>query len=160
MDCETYQIWINRQADQLLSEDEAKMLSTHLSTCASCRAFEQDLEKMRSLFTAEEIPPISPDLRDRVLSGARFELAARRRRMLWATARRLCAAALILGALTVGLFYLDSSNSIQATDTNKEIHYEDLFQRGSIEDPELLEILLKTDNPREALRIYSEQRRR
>jgi anti-sigma factor RsiW len=159
MDCEAYRIWINRQADQPLSGEEAKALEAHLSSCDACRAFSEDLEKMRALFSAEAVPPVPEGLRERVLSGARFVLAARRRRTAWVAVRRLCAAALILAALTVGFFSLDGSNAIQATDTNKQIHYEDLFQRGSVDDPELLEILLKTDNPREALRIYSEKRR-
>jgi predicted anti-sigma-YlaC factor YlaD len=145
--------------DEPLEKDEAKSLERHLASCSACRAFKDDLVRMRTFFAADETPEAPPDLRERIVANVLPALSSQRRRLFWRGLSRLSAAALILAAVTAGFFILDGNNTMQATDANREIHYEDLFQRDAIQEREVLELLLKTGNPREALRVYSETRK-
>ncbi len=159
MDCETGKRMISRLVDDELGEKERELVERHVAACPACTAFREDLFKMRALFAADPIPSPSTDLDERVRAAARLELAARRRGVLSVVLRRMAVAAMALAAATIGLFVLNME-PIQAVDTGKEIHYEDLFQRALPGDREaVLEILLNTDNPREALRCFMAERR-
>ncbi|MFH1998146.1 MAG: zf-HC2 domain-containing protein [Planctomycetota bacterium] len=160
MDCQDYQKWISRWVDNELEDEQARMLDEHLAGCDVCRKYRRDLETMRSFFKNTDTPVPSHGLRDRVLAAAREEHAGRNTFMVWAqAAKRACAAALILAALTIGSFYIGGSGTLHAVDTNKEIHYEDLFQKGRLDSADMLEAMLKTSNPRKAMDTYCTERR-
>jgi predicted anti-sigma-YlaC factor YlaD len=160
MDCEKFKEWISRRADGPLDEGEERALREHLAGCEECAAFRDDLARMKEFYAAWSAPRVPEGLRERVLQGGRLELARRRRRSLLSGAARLCAAALVMVAVTIGYFCLDGLEPAQATDTNREVHYADiLYQGGGKQDDALLEALLGTNNPREALHVYTEKRR-
>ena len=159
MDCETYKLWISRWIDDELGGDETAELERHIAACSSCAAYREDLLKLRALFGAEEAPSPSPGLKRRVMAKARGELAVRRTGAALAILRRMAVAAMLLTALTVGLFAV-GNDPVQAVDAGKEIHYEDLFEQVKPGEEDLmLEVLSKTTHPREALRLYFERRR-
>jgi hypothetical protein len=99
---------------------------------------------------------IPPDLTTRIVAAARAEGLVKPNGIVLAL-KRLCAAAALFAAVTVALFYSGSSGTIHADD--REVHYEDLFQHSGPDDAEVLEALIKTDNPIEANRILSSSRR-
>jgi hypothetical protein len=71
----------------------------------------------------------------------------------------MAVAALLLTALTVGLFAV-GNDPVQAVDAGKEIHYQDLFEQVKPgEEGLMLEVLSKTTHPREALRLFFGKRR-
>ena len=158
MDCETYKKWISRQIDDELEPSETQRIEHHIAACSSCATFREDLLKLRSIIAGSTIPSPSPGFKSRVMAGAREELCVRRSGPVRILMRRMAVAALLLAALTVGLFAL-GTEPIQAVDTSKEIHYEDLFQQMEPgEEDLLLEVLSRTTNPRTALRLFFEKR--
>ncbi len=162
MECKTFEEMISLQADEMLGEQDSKRLDAHLASCSSCTAFRKDIHAMSGLFRSEPPPPEpSPDFDDRVLKAARLELAALKSSKYHMLLKRLCAAALLLCALTVSLFFIAPTGRIHAVGTETKVHYEDLFQAAPGSSRiDMLKSLLKTDNPQEALRIYNAARRR
>jgi predicted anti-sigma-YlaC factor YlaD len=158
MDCEKYKKWISQEIDQELEEKEAELLRKHLDTCSECTAFRDDLYTLRKFFAEDPAPSPSLDLEQRVVKAFRANKNVLRNHEIWVFAKRMAAAALILVALTLGLF-IGSTATVQAVDPESEIHYEDLFQRAPLDDEALLEALITSNNPREALRVYSGKRR-
>lgn len=158
MDCEKYKKWISREIDQELEEKEAELLRKHLNSCSECIDFRNDLYTLRQFFSEDPAPSPSPDLKERVVKAFRTNKNVLKNHEIWVFAKRMAAAALILMALTLGLF-IGNTATVQAVDPESEIHYEDLFQRASLEDEALLEALITSNNPREALRVYYGKRR-
>jgi anti-sigma factor RsiW len=156
MDCEKYRLWISRKADGELEIEETGLLDAHVASCPECEAYEKDIESLRALIQADEGSESSSDLTMRIVAAARAEGLIKPNGILLAL-KRLCAAAAIFAAVTVALFYSGSSGTVHADD--REVHYEDLFQRTGPGDGDVLEALIKTDNPIEAIRIHSSSRR-
>lgn len=155
MRCQDYQKWISRSVDNELGAEESRLLDAHLAECDACRKYRDDLMSMRTFFNqsgSDRSEAPSANLRDRVLTAVRNEQAGRNTILLWARAvKRACAAALILAGLTIGSFYIGGSGTIHAVDTNREIHYEDVFRMEGLDNADMLEALLKTTSPRSAL---------
>ena len=156
MDCKKYRLWISRKADGELDGEEAGLLDAHVASCPDCAAYEKDIGTLRALIREEGGAAPPKNLTMRIVAAARAEGLVKPNGIVLAL-KRLCAAAAIFAAVTVVLFYSGSSGTIHADD--REVHYEDLFQQAGPGDGEVLEALIKTDNPREALRIHSSSRR-
>lgn len=158
MDCETYRRLISLALDGELPPEAAENLAHHLETCPGCAAFRTDLHRLREIIAAEPILTLSPEATERIRRAAGPLLAEGRRGAFRLLFLKAAAAALLLLSVTVGLFAL-RMDTLQAVDPSKEIHYEDLFQRARRgEEGVLVEILLKTGGPREALELYSSRR--
>jgi anti-sigma factor RsiW len=159
MDCEAYKQWMSRHVDGMLTEEEGAQLDKHLGSCSSCARFRRDLESMRHIFQADPAPAAPAEMSDSLRRAARSELARQRSGRLISLTRRLSAAALLVAAVTAALFLATGTDEIQAGDEDVNIHYEDIFQRAGSDDEKILEILMRTDNPGEALRIYKAEKR-
>ena len=161
MDCETCRRLISLDMDGELSPDRKEALTRHLEGCAECSVFRADLERLRAFFAAEEGAPsaLSPAAAERIRRAAAPILAERRRSRVRLVFLKAAAAAVFVLAVTAGLFAVHT-DTVQAVDPSKEIHYEDLFRNAREGDEGVLvEILLKTDGPREAFRLFSAWRR-
>lgn len=150
MDCENYQKKISRMVDGELNREETAQVEAHISQCSQCQSFHKDLLSMRSFFAASPSPAPSKDLSSRVL----FAVRQNRFNPKW-----IAAAAMVLVVLTLGLSLMAPTQEAQAVDKNGLIHYEDILLQNGEMDQNLLKILMTTDNPDEAMRIYSKERR-
>lgn len=159
MDCETCRRLISLELDGELSPEGKASLTKHVEACPECRGFRSDLERLRGLFAAEKKVRLPEAAAERIRQSARPILAERRRSRFRLVFLKTAAAALLVLSVTVGLFALHT-DTVQAVDPSREIHYEDLFRNVRKGDEKtIVEILLETDGPREALRLYSVRRR-
>jgi len=155
MDCETYKKWISRQIDGELNDTETGQVEEHILSCPSCAAFHRDIYTMRDYFSAAKetkTPTTSDDFKTKLLAKAQIGATRSRPALVFSSVKWAAAAAIMVTlTLSISLFY----PSRQAQAVNKRFHYEDLFKQDSQNPETMLNILLKTDNPNEAFRVYS-----
>lgn len=148
MSCAEYEKLIHRSLDQEIEAGEERRLRAHLEECAACSLVYEKTRSLKALFIPETVEPPS-GMRERILKA----VAAERRggqAVVIPLFRRAALAALVILAVSAALFFGDLG-PLTASDGDSTVHYEDVF---SGRDPgETLDVLLRTQNPKEALRL-------
>jgi len=141
--------------DDEATERQADRLRAHLARCGDCSELFAQYRRLKAGFVARDVAP-PPALQARILEQLRARddsLHPHRRdasRGVLILLRRAAVAALLVGALSIGLILIGQNETLTASGT---VHYEDLFRDRSITADEILPVLIKTDNPEDALKV-------
>jgi Putative zinc-finger len=91
---------ISARLDGELDAGVSSAIGEHLETCASCRAYERDLRRLRRAMRVQSAEAV-PDLSDSIMSRIRTEQPRVVRRREWRAGARIAAVAAVVAALTV-----------------------------------------------------------
>lgn len=101
---------ISARLDGELDERSSLVVGEHLETCASCRAYEDDLRRLRRALRVQSAEYV-PDLSDSIMSRVRTEQPRVARRREWSVGVRIATVAAVVAALTVLAASLPFSDS-------------------------------------------------
>lgn len=98
--CNALRADISARIDGELDERSSVAVGDHLETCASCRAYERDLRRVRSALRVQSAESV-PDLSGSIMSQIRNEQPRVARRREWRAGARIAAVAAVVAALLV-----------------------------------------------------------
>jgi hypothetical protein len=98
--CATLRVDISARLDGELDKRSSLIVAEHLENCASCRAYERELMRLRSALRVQSAESV-PDLSGSIMSRVRTEQPRVARRREWRTGARIAAVAAVVAALTV-----------------------------------------------------------
>jgi len=98
--CATLRPDISARLDGELDGGSSLIVAEHLETCASCRAYERELMRLRSALRVQSAESV-PDLSGSIMSRVRTEKPRVARRREWRAGARIAAVAAVVAALTV-----------------------------------------------------------
>ncbi len=154
MSCANYEKLIHRSLDREIEAGEERLLMAHLEECAACSREYEKTKKLKALFIPETVAPPS-GMRSRIMNAVAAERTGGQAVVI-PLFRRAALAALVILAVSAALFFGDLG-TLTASDGDSSVHYEDVF---SGRDPgETLDVLLRTQNPKEALRLILQEER-
>ncbi|MPZ90862.1 MAG: hypothetical protein GEU68_04395 [Actinobacteria bacterium] len=98
--CDALRADISARLDGELDERSSVAVGDHLETCASCRAYERDLRRVRSALRVQSAESV-PDLSDSIMAQVRSEQVRFAHRREWRAGARIAAVAAVVAALMV-----------------------------------------------------------
>jgi len=98
--CDALRADISARIDGELDERSSVVVGDHLETCASCRAYERDLRRVRGALRVQSAESV-PDLSGSIMSQIRSEQPRVARRREWRSGARIAAVAAVVAALMV-----------------------------------------------------------
>jgi len=98
--CDALRADISARLDGELDARSSSAVGAHLETCASCRAYEHDLRRLRRAMRVQSAEAV-PDLSDSIMSRIKTEQPRVARRREWRAGARIAAVAVVVAALTV-----------------------------------------------------------
>lgn len=99
--CDNVRLELSARLDGEVTAATERMLTGHLSGCAGCRAYEEELHRLRRAVRLQPTGPV-PDMRDRIRHAVAAERAGRRRVPLMRDLR----AAALAAAATIAVVFL------------------------------------------------------
>jgi Putative zinc-finger len=98
--CDRMRTDISARLDGELDQPSSLAVEDHLASCASCRAYERDLRRVRRALRVQSAEAV-PDLTDSIMSQIRSEQPRIVRRREWRSGARIAAVAAVVAALVV-----------------------------------------------------------